>query len=151
LKSVGGQSLVGGTLIYNDKNSRSSGSKGFGGRYEGDLNAKGERVGYGVFVADNGNRYEGEWKNDKRDGHGEAKYTTGDVYIGSWKNANVMVMVPCLLRTETCTRVVGTMALRTAQECTNGEMERSTLVGTARIIALGRAYGGTWIGVGSSD
>ena len=59
--------------------------KGFGGRYEGDLNAKGEQVGYGVFVADNGNRYEGEWKNDKRDGHGKAKYTTGDVYIGSWK------------------------------------------------------------------
>ena len=83
-KSVGGQSL-GGASIYNDAKSR-SGSKGFGGKYEGDLNARGERDGYGVFVADNGNTYEGEWKNDKRDGHGKAKYNTGDVYIGSWKN-----------------------------------------------------------------
>ena len=83
-KSVGGQSL-GGTSIYNDTKSK-SGSKGFGGKYEGDLNSRGERDGYGVFVADNGNTYEGEWKNDKRDGHGKAKYNTGDVYIGSWMN-----------------------------------------------------------------
>ena len=30
--------------------------------------------------------YEGEWKNDKREGHGKAKYNTGDVYIGNWVN-----------------------------------------------------------------
>ena len=76
---------MGGASIYNDAKSR-SGAKGFGGKYEGDLNSRGERDGYGVFVADNGNEYEGEWKNDKRSGHGKAKYNTGDVYIGSWKN-----------------------------------------------------------------
>ncbi|KAL3808289.1 hypothetical protein ACHAXA_009801 [Cyclostephanos tholiformis] len=84
-KSVGGQSLAGSSSIYNDSKSR-AGSKGFGGKYEGDLNSRGERDGYGVFVADNGNEYEGEWKNDKRNGHGKAKYNTGDVYIGSWRN-----------------------------------------------------------------
>lgn len=77
-KSVGGQSLGG--------KSRSSGSRGFGGKYDGDLNSQGERDGYGVFVADNGNTYKGEWKNDKRHGHGEALYNTGDMYIGSWMN-----------------------------------------------------------------
>ena len=82
-RSVGGQSF-GGASIYNDSKSRSK-SKGFGGNYDGDLNARGERHGHGSFVADNGNEYEGEWKNDKRDGHGKAKYNTGDVYIGSWK------------------------------------------------------------------
>jgi len=81
-KSVGGQSF-GGASIYNDNKSR---SKGFGGKYDGDLNQRGERHGYGTFVADNGNEYEGEWKNDKREGHGKAKYNTGDVYIGNWKN-----------------------------------------------------------------
>ena len=77
-KSVGGQSLGG--------KSRSSGSRGFGGKYDGDLNSQGERDGYGVFVADNGNTYKGEWKSDKRHGHGEALYNTGDMYIGSWMN-----------------------------------------------------------------
>lgn len=74
-RSVGGQSLGG--------KSRSSTK---GGNYDGDMNSRGERHGYGVFVAENGNEYEGEWKNDKRDGEGTAKYNTGDVYIGSWKN-----------------------------------------------------------------
>ena len=60
-------------------------SKGFGGQYDGDLNSRGERHGFGTFVADNGNEYEGDWKNDKREGHGKAKYNTGDVYIGNWK------------------------------------------------------------------
>mmetsp|Transcript_23067 Transcript_23067/g.47424 ORF Transcript_23067/g.47424 Transcript_23067/m.47424 type:complete len:320 (+) Transcript_23067:54-1013(+) len=82
-RSVDNRSL-GGASIYNDSKSRSGGK--FGGKYEGDLNPRGERHGYGVFVADNGNEYEGEWKNDKRDGHGKAKYNTGDVYIGNWKN-----------------------------------------------------------------
>jgi len=74
-KSIGGQSLGG--------KSRSSTK---GGNYDGDTNSRGERHGYGVFVAENGNEYDGEWKNDKRDGEGTAKYNTGDVYIGSWKN-----------------------------------------------------------------
>jgi hypothetical protein len=67
------------------QSSRRRSSRGFGGQYDGDLNSRGERHGFGIFVADNGNEYEGDWKNDKREGHGKAKYNTGDVYIGSWK------------------------------------------------------------------
>ena len=56
----------------------------FMGTYEGDLNAGGQRHGFGVLLCDNGNSYEGEWKNDKRDGLGIARYSSGDVYDGQW-------------------------------------------------------------------
>eukprot|EP00956_Cyclotella_meneghiniana_P044036 scaffold298885_cov89-Cyclotella_meneghiniana.AAC.1 len=57
----------------------------FMGTYEGDLNAKGQRHGFGVLICDNGNSYEGDWKLDKRDGLGIARYSSGDVYDGEWK------------------------------------------------------------------
>lgn len=56
----------------------------FMGTYEGDLNAEGQRHGFGVLLCDNGNSYEGEWKKDKRDGLGIARYSSGDVYDGQW-------------------------------------------------------------------
>ena len=34
---------------------------------------------------DNGNSYEGQWKNNKRDGKGTTKYASGNVYTGNWK------------------------------------------------------------------
>jgi hypothetical protein len=55
------------------------------GTYEGDLNSSGQRHGFGVLICDNGNSYEGDWKNDKRDGLGIARYSSGDVYDGEWK------------------------------------------------------------------
>ena len=55
------------------------------GTYEGDLNAEGQRHGFGVLLCDNGNSYEGEWKKDKRDGLGIARYSSGDVYDGQWQ------------------------------------------------------------------
>ena len=30
--------------------------------------------------------YEGEWKDNKRNGHGTYKWSNGDVYEGEWKN-----------------------------------------------------------------
>lgn len=57
----------------------------FMGTYEGDLNAEGQRHGFGVLLCDNGNSYEGEWKKDKRDGLGIARYSSGDVYDGQWQ------------------------------------------------------------------
>lgn len=30
------------------------------------------------------NRFEGEWKNDKKNGHGVMKFHNGDVYEGEW-------------------------------------------------------------------
>ena len=56
----------------------------FMGTYEGDLNAEGQRHGFGVLLCDNGNSYEGEWKKDKRDGLGVARYSSGDVFDGQW-------------------------------------------------------------------
>lgn len=56
----------------------------FMGTYEGDLNGDGQRHGFGVLLCDNGNSFEGEWKNDKRDGIGIARYSSGDVYDGQW-------------------------------------------------------------------
>lgn len=60
-----GKSASGASSIYTSRSGGGSGSKGFGGKYDGDLNDRGLRHGYGTFVADNGNEYEGEWKNDK--------------------------------------------------------------------------------------
>jgi len=57
----------------------------FMGTFEGDLNAEGQRHGFGVLLCDNGNSYEGEWKKDKRDGLGIARYSSGDVYDGQWQ------------------------------------------------------------------
>lgn len=30
--------------------------------------------------------YDGEWINDKKEGHGVMKYFTGCIYTGQWKN-----------------------------------------------------------------
>ena len=59
------RSASGASSIYTSSRGGGGGSKGFGGKYDGDLNDRGLRHGYGTFVADNGNEYEGEWKNDK--------------------------------------------------------------------------------------
>jgi hypothetical protein len=42
--------------------------------------------GYGTYVYSSGMRYEGEWKNGKRDGQGTLTYTDGSKYTGGWKN-----------------------------------------------------------------
>ena len=34
----------------------------------------------------NGDKYDGEWKNDLREGKGIMKYNNGDIYDGYWKN-----------------------------------------------------------------
>ena len=46
------------------------------GYYEGEVNFRGERHGYGVYQWNTGNRYEGEWRDDKREGRGI--YTSED-------------------------------------------------------------------------
>lgn len=57
----------------------------FMGTFEGDLNAEGQRHGFGILLCDNGNSYEGDWRKDKRDGLGIARYSSGDVYDGQWQ------------------------------------------------------------------
>lgn len=44
------------------------------------------KSGSGVLNYTNGNRYEGEYENDKRHGHGTLYYANGDKYVGQWKN-----------------------------------------------------------------
>ncbi|EGR32108.1 viral a-type inclusion repeat protein [Ichthyophthirius multifiliis] len=45
------------------------------------------REGIGCQVYENGNVYEGEWKNDNRNGYGILKDNFGiDIYNGDWKN-----------------------------------------------------------------
>ena len=41
---------------------------------------------YGTFTYPNGDKYVGEWKNDKRHGHGTYTYTNGDKYVGANEN-----------------------------------------------------------------
>lgn len=51
--------------------------------YEGHFR-RGKKDGNGVLVQA-GDRYEGEWKNDLRDGYGTQVYCFGDTYVGYWK------------------------------------------------------------------
>merc|ERR1712086_875790 len=74
---------VGGASIYNDSKSK---SRGFGGNYDGDLNSRGERNGYGVFIADNGNAYEGAWNNGFKDGPGTYRWKDGEVDISRYSS-----------------------------------------------------------------
>ena len=37
-------------------------------------------------IYENGNQYEGEYKDDKRNGHGVLTYPDGEQYEGEWKD-----------------------------------------------------------------
>ena len=58
-----------------------------GDKYEGDWK-NGLKEGKGVYYYKNGNRYEGDYQNDKREGKGIKYYKNGDKYEGDWKNNN---------------------------------------------------------------
>ena len=54
------------------------------GTYDGSW-ANGQRTGLGVQSFANGNRYEGHWLNDKKEGPGRFFYrSTNKVYEGEW-------------------------------------------------------------------
>jgi hypothetical protein len=56
-----------------------------GDMYEGDW--KNDKMeGYGKFIYNNGDIYEGDWKDNKREGHGKYIYSNGNIYEGDWKN-----------------------------------------------------------------
>ena len=42
------------------------------------------RLGQGIMYYKNGDKYEGEWRNDRREGPGTLRYANGDLYIGTW-------------------------------------------------------------------
>lgn len=57
-----------------------------GGEYLGQFNSHGQKEGNGRMKFDNGNEYEGQWKNDMRNGKGTMKYASGNVYTGESVN-----------------------------------------------------------------
>ena len=54
--------------------------------YKGKYNTLGERDGKGTEIYGNGNKYEGEFKADKRNRHGIMISICGDKYDGEWKD-----------------------------------------------------------------
>jgi len=55
-----------------------------GGEYFGQLSERGHKHGNGKMKYDNCNEYDGQWKNNKRDGKGITKYASGNVYTGEY-------------------------------------------------------------------
>ena len=48
------------------------------------MNERGKKYGNGKMKYDNGNVYEGQWNNNKRDGKGINKYASDDFYTGEY-------------------------------------------------------------------
>jgi hypothetical protein len=47
----------------------------------------GKKEGYGEYFYSNGNKYEGQWMEDKKHGHGIYTYLlTGERYEGDWRD-----------------------------------------------------------------
>ncbi len=57
-----------------------------GGRYEGEVNQRGEQHGKGVESCSDGRRYVGEFRNNSLHGHGTYTYPDGSVESGKWEN-----------------------------------------------------------------
>lgn len=54
--------------------------------YEGTVNKLGQKHGYGKYIDPiTQHQYEGEWKNDMREGQGTQTFSTGEIYLGEWK------------------------------------------------------------------
>ena len=47
---------------------------------------EGHRKGYGVMTYTDGDKYEGEWKENARNGHGTLFFNDGNKYVGNWEN-----------------------------------------------------------------
>ena len=56
-----------------------------GSKYEGDWRED-KKEGNGIYQFIKRSKYKGQWKNDKRDGNGTFTWKDGDKYIGEYKN-----------------------------------------------------------------
>ncbi len=54
-------------------------------RYEGQYR-NGKREGFGTFFMTNGDKYEGEFQNDRYNGKGIYYWSNGNIYIGRFKD-----------------------------------------------------------------
>lgn len=57
-----------------------------GDRYEGDWK-DGKKDGQGIMYYADGNKYEGRWKDDQKDGYGVYTWSNGDRFEGNFKNS----------------------------------------------------------------
>ena len=57
--------------------------------YKGSWNFQGKKEGLGIFYDSNGNKYIGEWKEDKFDGKGRLLSINGDCYEGDFKEGMI--------------------------------------------------------------
>jgi hypothetical protein len=63
-------------LLYSEQKLRN-------GVYKGRVNSAGVRNGYGHYKWNNGNQYNGEWKNGNMDGFGQILFANGSEYTGN--------------------------------------------------------------------
>jgi len=61
-----------------------NGKKVNGDSYDGEWK-EGKREGRGIYEFANGDSYDGEWKEDKPEGRGIQRWADGDYYDGEWK------------------------------------------------------------------
>ncbi|MFD2742284.1 MULTISPECIES: PLD nuclease N-terminal domain-containing protein [Sphingobacterium] len=92
LKAITIQGPTGQTIQYvgDTKNGMAHGTgtgvwDASGGTYNGDWKEN-KRDGYGVYNWKDGVRYEGEFRQDKREGKGSYYWPSGERYVGQWKN-----------------------------------------------------------------
>ena len=57
--------------------------------YKGSWNFQGKKEGFGIFFDSKGNKYMGEWKEDKFDGKGRLLSINGDCYDGDFKSGQI--------------------------------------------------------------
>ena len=63
-----------------------------GNKYVGEFKDD-KKNGQGTFTWENGNKYVGEYKNDKRDGQGTYTYANGEKYEGEFRVTDVRTYV----------------------------------------------------------
>ena len=63
-----------------------TGIEGKNFRYEGHVNAQGEKHGHGTLIFNSGDRYEGQWKHNRMHGEGTYAFADGDKYVGQWQD-----------------------------------------------------------------
>ena len=57
-----------------------------GGIYKGDFSEDGARQGRGEYIWPNGDRYVGDFSNNKKNGNGMLYFSNGDKRVGVWKD-----------------------------------------------------------------
>ncbi|MCF8051387.1 MAG: hypothetical protein K9L59_09140 [Desulfobacterales bacterium] len=83
-----GESTLDGTLVQaqNTAGLTATVIEGKNFRYEGHINAQGEKHGHGTLIFSSGDRYEGQWKHNRMHGEGTYAFADGDKYVGQWQD-----------------------------------------------------------------